>query len=329
MKRFVKALLPLVIGAVATNLLAQETAYKALRVVGRDRGEKALGQIIAINGKTGAPQPTTWVVRLDDPAARDGVREIEITNQQVSGERAPLIGGNLNEQPIDLTDLNVDSGAAFQVANQEARRHQVGFDWVDYSLLRGPGQAKPIWLLELKDSQKRRVGSVQIAADSGAVISSSGWVPGSTVPQGREQDLAGPFQQPSGYTDPGPPSDQTQSSPEPEQYRASDVEPSSGQTVGERARSVGQSVGHSAERYGQTVAHFGARVWDKTEHAARRVGGWFQKQFTGRDTLSPSSDDSDSDDEDKSNDHDSSGDPYSRPVQPTDPNGRPVPLPDR
>ncbi len=315
MKRFV--VVPLVFGAIATtNLSGQETAYRALRVVGRDRGEKALSQIIAIEGKSGAPQPTAWVVRLDDPAARGGVREIEITHQQVSGERAPLAAGNPNSQPIDLTDLNVDSDAAFQAADQEARRHQAGFDSVDYSLLRGPGQVKPIWLLELRDSQKRRVGSVQIAADSGSVISSSDWVPGSMVSQSGEQNLPEP--PPSGYADAVPQPGQTQ--PVPERYRSSDAESSAGQTVDDHAQTGGQSIGDSAKRYGRTVAHFGARVWDKTENAARKVGGWFQKKFTGRDTLSPPSDDNDDSD-------DQSGDQYSRPVQPTDPNGRPVPLP--
>jgi hypothetical protein len=44
---------------------------------------------------------------------------------------------------------------------------------------------------------------------------------------------------------------------------------------------------NKAHRYGETVVHFGETVVNKTERAARRIGGWFQKKFTGQDTISP------------------------------------------
>ena len=46
---------------------AQDTAYKALRTVGAQRGEKALNQVVAIVGESGRPQPVAWRVTLDDP----------------------------------------------------------------------------------------------------------------------------------------------------------------------------------------------------------------------------------------------------------------------
>src|ERR1700676_1800241 len=52
---------------------AQDTAYKALRVVGAQRGEKALNQVTAIVGQSGRPQPAAWRVVLDDPAPGGGV----------------------------------------------------------------------------------------------------------------------------------------------------------------------------------------------------------------------------------------------------------------
>jgi len=67
---------------------------------------------------------------------------------------------------------------------------------------------------------------------------------------------------------------------------------------------------NKAHRYGESVVHFGETVVNKTERAARRVGGWFQKKFTGRDTISPDATDS------IGNQGPTSADPYSQPVRP-------------
>jgi len=56
---------------------AQDTAYKAVRAVGTQRGEKALNQITAVVGQSGRPQPVAWRISLDDPAARGGERELK------------------------------------------------------------------------------------------------------------------------------------------------------------------------------------------------------------------------------------------------------------
>ena len=69
---------------------AQDTAYKALRTIGTQRGEKALNQVIAISGQSGRPQPVDWRIDLDDPAARGGVRELDIVSGKISSERTPV-----------------------------------------------------------------------------------------------------------------------------------------------------------------------------------------------------------------------------------------------
>ena len=69
---------------------AQDTAYKALRALGAQRGEKALGQVMAIVGHSGRPQPVDWEITLEDPTARGGVRELDIVSGLISSERAPV-----------------------------------------------------------------------------------------------------------------------------------------------------------------------------------------------------------------------------------------------
>ncbi|MGA8655099.1 MAG: hypothetical protein WB586_03050 [Chthoniobacterales bacterium] len=298
--------------------VAQDTAYKALRAIGAQRGEKALGQILSISGKSGRPEPTDWIVKLDDPAARGGVRELNIANGQITGDRAPLKSGFPGSRTIDLTNLNLDSDGAFHVAEEEARRNQVGFDSVNYSLSSDPASGKPVWILDLFDYDQQPVGAVRVAADSGNLISGENWMPGA-APGHYAQQRAPLPEKPVGR--PPPESAGNQDSrptriPPPADYREPQYQYEG--DVRDSDNHAGETVGERAHRYGATVVGFGEKVLNKTERAARRIGGWFQKRLTGTDTISPP-DEPDADNP--------SVDPYSRPVQPANPDRQPAPPP--
>jgi hypothetical protein len=303
--RLVIAILTVLIPGLA---LAQDTAYKALKTVGKQRGETALNQIVLMVGQAGRTQPVNWNVSLSDPAARGGVRELEITSGVIASERAPVRPGLANGVPIDLSKLNVDSDGAFRLAEQEAARNQVAFDSVNYRLSTDSATGQPVWTLDLVDSSERPVGLVQIGADSGILIRGTNWVPGegSRVASRRQYDSSGgPVRQ----TAPPDYPDRSVSDYRDPAYRDHPVDNSddhSGETVSERAN-----------RYGASVIHFGETVAHKTVRAARKVGGWFQKKFTGQNTL----------DEDQADERYESEppppaaaqDPYSQPVRPSKP----------
>src|ERR1700736_6123825 len=137
---------------------AQDTAYKALRVVGAQRGEKALSQVTAIVGQSGRPQPVAWRVTLDDPAARGGECEFDIVAGQISSERTPVRSPAAGLPPIDLTKLNLDSDGAFRAAEAEASRNQVGFDSANYRLSVDHAWGTPIWTVGVLNYEQRRVG---------------------------------------------------------------------------------------------------------------------------------------------------------------------------
>ena len=50
-------------------LAAPDTAYQALRTVGSQRGAEVLKHVIEVEGRGGVPEPATWRIVLDDPAA--------------------------------------------------------------------------------------------------------------------------------------------------------------------------------------------------------------------------------------------------------------------
>jgi hypothetical protein len=295
--------------AFATGFVsAQDTAYKALRAVGTQRGEKALNQVTAIVGQSGRPQPVAWRISLDDPSARGGERQLDIVSGQISSERTPARPSASGLAPIDLTKLNLDSDGAFRAAEKEASRNQVGFDSVNYRLTVDGASGQPVWTLEMFDYDQRPVGSVRIAAGNGTLLSAGNWVPQgreARVPQGRKNPdsevLAEPT--PPAYGEVNPPPDYRQPA-----SSEDDSDSHSGETAGQRVN-----------RYGASVVQFGQTVVHKTTRAFQTVGGWFQEKFTGHNTIDPKHGQDDDSDE-----HDSP-DPYNQPVQPRDPYSQPTP----
>jgi hypothetical protein len=311
---------------------AQDTAYKALRVVGKQRGENALGQIVSISGVYGHPQPNNWQISLNDSSGRAGARELQIGSGQVLSERAAR--SSQSGTPIDLSKLNLDSDGAFHVAEQEAARNQVSFDSASYRLFAQGASRQPIWKIELFDFKQHPVGTVQIAADTGNLIAGSDWARGNGVasaqngrvdtPRRRSSDqdvLAAPSPSKGAQTyQPPPPADyrQPQYQDVPRHQPADDYTNNSqpapdnydGRYANDSGDHEGESIKHRVNRYGATVYHFGTTVVHRTTNTFRRVGGWFQKRITGEDTLSPP----------EQNDSDQ----YNQPVPPSDQYNQPV-----
>src|SRR5258708_3386070 len=95
------------------------TAYSALRIVGKQNGAEALNRVLEVRGRFGAPEPETWRVTLEDPAARGGVRELEVQRGQIVGEKTPV--GRAPGSPMNFNQLNLDSEGVFTVGNQEGQ----------------------------------------------------------------------------------------------------------------------------------------------------------------------------------------------------------------
>jgi hypothetical protein len=153
------------------------TAYEALRVVGKARGEAVLDRVIEVRGSKGAPQPKTWKVVVLDDKAPSGAREFDVQGTTIAGERVPqaVVPG----EPMNMSQLNLDSDGAHTVAEREAKKNGFAYDHVNY-LLRGNGKGgAPVWELRLVDAQNENVAITSMGAETGKLISSSGMNKGS------------------------------------------------------------------------------------------------------------------------------------------------------
>lgn len=149
-------------------LHAADSAYSALRVLGKRDGQEVLNHVVEVRGRDGMPQPAVWKIVIDDPRARGGVREVEVQRGKIVSERTPTSHGT--SSAMNFNQLNLDSEGAFTIANQEAQKGNVPFDHIDYLLRAGTGGGAPVWQMDLVDGRNGHVGSVDIAADSGSVL---------------------------------------------------------------------------------------------------------------------------------------------------------------
>jgi len=310
---------------------AQVTAYAALRTVGSSRGEKVLKQVLAISGEGSGAQPNRWKVWIDDPAARGGVRELEVSGNQITSERTPVKSEWAGGKDMDLAHLNLDSDGAYQVATQEARTKGIEFSKVQFQLAADRETGKPGWTVQMADPKDQRVGAIKVNADSGTIVSSAwGADAPNLVAQQRtsensdERFLNSPESQNQAQAQPAHHSQDEEAAPvtkvaperqtspryaqeqQQQQQQYSD-EPGQYGQPGQSAQ-TGQQSGSITDRAG----NFGRNVVNRVERPFLRAGGWIQKKFTGQDTISPprTKDDDDDDDDNRSNDQ------YNKPVHP-------------
>ena len=160
----------LLLGLVLPTLRADGvSAYTALREARKVTKGTGLSQI---SGDQGGSQPATWKVVFSDPSLRGGVTEVFVTDGVVTEQRTPQHGyagvGSLTT--IDITRLKLDSTAAFILANGQARKRGLGFNWVDYDLQANNVTGVPEWELTLFDHMGARVGVIHISAEDGTIL---------------------------------------------------------------------------------------------------------------------------------------------------------------
>jgi hypothetical protein len=163
----------LFVGMLVIGRAPGATAYEALEVLKKERGEAALKKLVEVQGKAGQPQPASWTVLMTDPAARGGIREFVIANGAIGSERTPVRGYTSGADAftgINFGLLNVDSGEAFKVANKQAAEAKVGFHTLDYTLRTSDVDGSPVWVIQLFDYMGAPVGTLRVSAESGKVL---------------------------------------------------------------------------------------------------------------------------------------------------------------
>jgi hypothetical protein len=224
-------------------LHAGDSAYQALRFIGKDNQE-LLNHVITVQAANGQPQPAVWTITVEDQTARGGVRVYEASKSRIISEHTPVrsYAGSAANSVMDFKKLNLDSEGAFTVANQEASKRNVGFSSVDYLLRSDVQTGAPIWILKLIDVNHALVGTITIAAENGAVLNTTGFSSGVRPPPSTA------YATPSGTVQlPPPPAD-------------GDEPPADQPPYG-----IGHQINKGFHRFGADLQQFftGKRTWDQ------------------------------------------------------------------
>jgi hypothetical protein len=166
----VTALLGAVSGVQAqrTNLSARE----ALGLVSSQFGPQTVQWIAEMRAQGGIPQPSDWQVLAYDPRAPKLLYRF-----WAGGGRAGDGGIDDLRYPDDvpvgyfgLSQISVDSVAAFTIAEGQARQAKMAFDSCDYLLRLREFSTELVWRLELRDASRQIVGKLYISAGTGEVL---------------------------------------------------------------------------------------------------------------------------------------------------------------
>jgi hypothetical protein len=179
-----KSLVAVLLLATPFQAHAQEnpTAYDALRVVGTKLNRDYVNRVISVTGVNGNPQPETWKILLDDPRARGGVREVEVANGNIVSERTPVrtVVGSAEGATINTARLNLDSSGAYAVASHTAEKSSTRFATVSYTL-RTDERGDPVWIVTLRSTSGRPVGTIHINCNRGNVVRTEGMFAGTNM----------------------------------------------------------------------------------------------------------------------------------------------------
>ncbi len=148
------------------------SARDALELVARRFGAQRAEWIVEMRGFEGVPEPEEWEITMWDPASRYLVRNYWAGEGEASDE-----GNSDSYYPdrspfgfVRVTDLKLDSKAAFVIAEAEARKAKMGFDALNYVLRCREFSREPIWTLELVDADDNLAGKVYISGATGEVL---------------------------------------------------------------------------------------------------------------------------------------------------------------
>ena len=160
-----------VLASVVSGAEAPTTARSAADHVQMRFGVAALAALGGVEGTRGTPQPVRWTFMVADPRSKNGMKQY-VANANGAADRGAVENGYPDAIPLayfNWSQVKVDSDAAFQAADKEARAAKVGFDSVNFLLRAREGSLGPVWTMMLIDTSKRLVGRVEISAASGEV----------------------------------------------------------------------------------------------------------------------------------------------------------------
>lgn len=133
--------------------------------------------IVLVTGRNGNPEPSQWVVVARDTDDLGTLHKITVADGQVIADVQSMNAFEAFRQDVNIapSQVQVDSGDAFLIAQPIAAANQKIIGHVDYALTTRGKDAAPIWTLNCFDLNGGFLGKVILLATTGAVLSHPGF----------------------------------------------------------------------------------------------------------------------------------------------------------
>lgn len=167
------------------------SSRRALGFLEQRFGADKFQGIVSMRGTEGVSQPDEWEVVVHDPASPYNLRYYWVDRKGDTSNEGPaddFYPSNAPDGFVMPRDVKVDSMAAFTIAEGEARKAKVGFDYLNYLLKAREFSREPIWRLELIDTNKKLAGAVFISGETGEVLRTV-WITRTKGPRGQQMTI--------------------------------------------------------------------------------------------------------------------------------------------
>jgi hypothetical protein len=129
--------------------------------------------IVKLSADNGNPNPPEWYFLAYRGSPEEGLFSIAIANGEIVEEKPSFNLGELFRNPssIAVEKIAIDSPTAFEIAKEVAAANGRNLDTVSYVLQQTGPDSAPVWQIWCYDRGGEYFGYLEIAATSGAVIS--------------------------------------------------------------------------------------------------------------------------------------------------------------
>lgn len=140
-------------------------------------GPQYAQSIVVVTGRDGSPQPRQWTVMARDAENFGTLHTITVVGGQVLGDRSSLNAYEAMRQNvnIDITQVQVDSGQAFAIAQPIAAANQKIIGHCDYALTIRAADSVPIWTVNCFDMNGGYIGKIIMLATTGGIVETPGF----------------------------------------------------------------------------------------------------------------------------------------------------------
>ncbi len=138
---------------------------------------KYLDGILEISGQGGNPNPQSWVMQAWNTEDPGTVHQLTVRDDQFMSDTLSvnIYEAERKQINIPLTDVQIDSGSAYRIAEAYARANGKELGHVNYNLVVHAKRTPPVWTLDCFDAKGGRIGKLEILATTGSVQASPGF----------------------------------------------------------------------------------------------------------------------------------------------------------